>query len=80
MIDYLITQAIVHSITDPKRSHHSLGEVVLVFSYIVFFISAIVVAASLARRHKNVGIVNTALLSPTLFYLLLPFGVYQHTQ
>lgn len=75
MIDFLITQHIVSSAKD-EDAERSVAEVVLVVTYLVLVVAAVVSAALMrARKTTDGSTIVLATLSPLIYFLLLPFGV-----
>lgn len=73
MLDWIITQSVISSAKE--QSQHSLAEVVLFVVYIVISVAAVVTAATLRVRGDSAPVVLAA-LSPLMYLLLLPFGVF----
>lgn len=74
MIDYFIVSTIAASIRD--QPDHSLSEVILFVAYVVLAVAAIVTAATMrAIGRADTSAITLATCAPSVFFLLLPFGV-----
>lgn len=74
MIDYVIVSTISSAVH--QQTTHTTLDVVLFMLYVVIAIAAVVCAATLrASRKGETSGITLAAVAPSLYLLLLPFGV-----